>query len=181
MNTRQCGDGVQTSILQTSLYNFDQAARRLALDDAVRQKVLGPKERIELNINPILSDGKVINVKIFVVRHNDVLGPAKGGIRMTPDVTLDDVTGLAMEMTWKTSLIGVPFGGGKSGICFDPTSVSADRRRSSSARSRAASGGTSGRKSTCPPPTWAPTNATWATSATASPTRRARRSPTAAS
>ncbi|MCX7425835.1 MAG: Glu/Leu/Phe/Val dehydrogenase [Planctomycetia bacterium] len=128
MNTRQCGDGVQTSILQTSLYNFDQAARRLALDDAVRQKVLGPKERIELNINPILSDEKVINVKVFLVRHNDVLGPAKGGIRMTPDVTLDDVTGLAMEMTWKTSVIGVPFGGGKSGIRFDPTSVSANTK-----------------------------------------------------
>ena len=57
------------------------------------------------------------------MRHNDILGPAKGGIRMTPTVSLDEVTGLAMEMTWKTSLIGVPFGGGKAGICCDPAQL----------------------------------------------------------
>jgi len=112
------------SILQTSVHNFELAAKRLKLDEPIRQKILRPSEKIELNITPDLPDGKVTNIRVFVVRHNDTLGPAKGGIRMTPDVTLDDVTGLAMEMTWKTSLIGVPFGGGKSGICFDPTSVS---------------------------------------------------------
>jgi glutamate dehydrogenase/leucine dehydrogenase len=61
-----------------------------------------------------------LHVLAFVVRYNDILGPAKGGIRMTATVDLDEVTGLAMEMTWKTSLIGVPFGGGKAGICYDP-------------------------------------------------------------
>ena len=122
--TQRTGDG----ILSTSLHNFEQAASRLALDDAVRNKVLGPKERIELSINPVLPDRRVVNLKVFVVLHNDVLGPAKGGIRMTPDVTLDDITGLAMEMTWKTSVIGVPFGGGKSGIRFDPAAVSPDTK-----------------------------------------------------
>lgn len=68
----------------------------------------------------MLPEGRVLNLSAYVVLHNDALGPAKGGIRMTPDVTLDDITGLAMEMTWKTSLVGVPFGGGKSGIRFDP-------------------------------------------------------------
>ena len=119
-NMKQFAD----SILQTSLYNFEMVAKRLNLDEAIRRKVLEPKEKIEMNIDPVLPDGKVTNVKVFVVRHNDALGPAKGGIRMTPDVTLDDVTGLAMEMTWKTSLIGVPFGGGKSGIRFDPAPLS---------------------------------------------------------
>ena len=114
------------SILKTSLFNFDSAAERLGLDDAVRRRVMGPKEKIEVAINPVLSDGKTANLRVFVVRHNDALGPAKGGIRMTPDVTLDDISGLSMEMTWKTSLIGVPFGGGKSGIPFDPASVSPD-------------------------------------------------------
>jgi len=107
-------------ILQTALHNFDQTVARLNLDDEIRGKILGPKERIELSLSPVFPNGHVMNVKAFVVRHNDVLGPAKGGIRMTPDVTLDDVTGLAMEMTWKTSVIGVPFGGGKSGIRVDP-------------------------------------------------------------
>ena len=76
-----------------------------------------------MTIAPVFPDGTVHHIQTFVVRHLDALGPAKGGIRMTPEVTLDDVTGLAMEMTWKTALIGVPFGGGKSGIRFDPNTV----------------------------------------------------------
>jgi glutamate dehydrogenase/leucine dehydrogenase len=111
------------SILHTSLRNFNLLAKRLNLDEAIRQKILGPKEKIEISIDPVLSNGKVVNVKTFIVKHNDVLGPAKGGVRMTCDVNLDDITGLAMEMTWKTSLIGVPFGGGKSGIRLDHTSL----------------------------------------------------------
>lgn len=114
----------KNNILYTSLYNFNLLAERLDLDDAIRRKILGPKEKIEISIDPVLSNGKVLNLKAYIVKHNDILGPAKGGIRMTSDVCLDDITGLAMEMTWKTSLIGVPFGGGKSGINFDPTSLS---------------------------------------------------------
>ena len=114
----------KNNILHTSLYNFNLSAERLDLDDAIRRKILGPKEKIEISIDPVLSNGKVSNLKAYIVKHNDILGPAKGGIRMTSDVCLDDITGLAMEMTWKTSLIGVPFGGGKSGINFDPTSLS---------------------------------------------------------
>ena len=111
-------------ILQTSVHNFETTAEKLGLDAPIRQKLSGPREKIEVNINPTFSDGKAVNIQTFVVRHNDALGPAKGGIRMTPDVTLDDITGLAMEMTWKTSLIGVPFGGGKAGIHFDPGTIS---------------------------------------------------------
>jgi len=107
------------SILRTALSNFELAAKRLNLQQEIREKVLRPKERIELNMAPVLPDGNVTNIHVFIVRHNDALGPAKGGIRMTPEVTLDDVAGLAMEMTWKTSLVGIPFGGGKSGIRFD--------------------------------------------------------------
>lgn len=115
-------------ILQTALHNADAAAKRLNIDKAVRDKILPPKEKIEINITPELPDGKVVSVKVFVVHHNDALGPAKGGIRMTPDVSLDDITALAMEMTWKTALIGVPFGGGKSGIRFDPRRLSPEAK-----------------------------------------------------
>lgn len=116
------------SILQTALHNFESAAKRLNLKEAIYQKLLIPKEKIEVNVAPVLSNGKVANIPGFVVRHNDALGPAKGGIRMTPEVSLDDVTGLAMEMTWKTSLIDVPFGGGKSGIRINPAKLSPDDR-----------------------------------------------------
>jgi glutamate dehydrogenase/leucine dehydrogenase len=112
-----------SSILSTALHNFEQSAKRLKLDSGIRQKIGQPKERIEINISPVMPSGKLAHVRCFIVRHHDALGPAKGGIRMTADVNLDDITGLAMEMTWKTSLIGVPFGGGKSGIQLDPSTV----------------------------------------------------------
>src|SRR3989339_1702437 len=115
-----------TTIFQTSLFNFEQAARRLNLKSNVFEKLAEPKEKIEITVNPCLAGNHVVHVKVFVVRHNDALGPAKGGIRMAHTVTCDDVAGLAMEMTWKTSLIGVPFGGGKRGICYDPGKLSED-------------------------------------------------------
>lgn len=111
------------SILNTAIHNFQQAAKRLGLDDSMCNKLLVPHEKIEVNINPVLTDNKAANIRTFVVRHNDALGPAKGGIRMTADVNMDDISGLAMEMTWKTSLIDVPFGGGKAGICFETTGI----------------------------------------------------------
>jgi glutamate dehydrogenase (NAD(P)+) len=107
-------------ILETARHNFEQSASRLDLDEPLRQRLLRPKEKVEINISPVLPGGRLANIPIYVVFHNDALGPAKGGIRMTADVTMADVAGLAMEMTWKTSLIGVPFGGGKSGIACDP-------------------------------------------------------------
>ncbi len=111
-------------ILATTLHNLQGAARRVGIDPALHEKLVKPKEKIEWCGNPSLSDGRIMNITGFIVRHSDALGPSKGGIRMTPTVTLDDVTGLAMEMTWKTALIGVPFGGGKAGIQCDPRTLS---------------------------------------------------------
>jgi len=65
-----------------------------------------------------------VSIDAFIIRYRDALGPAKGAIRMTADVTLEEIEGLAMEMTWKTSLIGVPFGGGKAGIKYDGSLLS---------------------------------------------------------
>ena len=108
------------TILQTALWNVQQTARRLDLDENMTRQITEPAERIQSRVHPLMPDGRMLHAQVFVVRHNDVLGPAKGGIRMTAGVDLDEVTGLAMEMTWKTSLIGVPFGGGKAGIRIDP-------------------------------------------------------------
>ncbi len=113
------------TILSNALANFEQAAALLEgeVSPDVLLKIKQPKERVELTLGPQFDDGNLHMFRGFVVCHNDALGPAKGGIRMTPNVTLDDVNGLAMEMTWKCALIGVPFGGGKSGIVADPETL----------------------------------------------------------
>jgi len=118
INNQQSG-----TILDTALWNARQTAQRLGLNDDMTRQLIEPAERIQSRVHPLMPDGRMLHAQLFVVRHNDVLGPAKGGIRMSPTVTLDDITGLAMEMTWKTSLIGVPFGGGKSGICCDRSAL----------------------------------------------------------
>jgi len=111
------------TVLKTALWNVEQTAQRLNLNPDLARRIIEPKEQIRMVIHPQVSNGEMLHALVFLVRHNDVLGPSKGGIRMTPTVSLDEVTGLAMEMTWKTSLIGVPFGGGKSGICYDPAQL----------------------------------------------------------
>lgn len=113
-------------IIKTAMHNLEQAALRIGLEDSIFEKIAVPKEKIELRLSPLLSNGKVVNIEVYIVRHNDILGPAKGGIRMTSTVSMNEIVGLSMEMTWKTSLIGVPFGGGKSGIRFAPETVSAN-------------------------------------------------------
>jgi glutamate dehydrogenase (NAD(P)+) len=112
-----------STVLQTALWNAGQTALRLKLDDDMVRQLLEPCELIQSRVHPLAPSGRMLHARVFVVRHNDILGPAKGGIRMTPTVTLDEIAGLAMEMTWKTSLIGVPFGGGKAGICCDPAQL----------------------------------------------------------
>ncbi len=106
------------SILDVALKNLEKTTA--TLEGEVNVELLDtlrlPRERIELTLTPELSGGRIVPFKAFIVRHSDAIGPAKGGIRMTADVSVDDVGGLAMEMTWKCALIGVPFGGGKSGI-----------------------------------------------------------------
>ena len=111
------------TILQTSMHNFQQTVRALDLSPEITQKIVGPSEKIESRITPALTNGQIVALTAYIVRHNDALGPSKGGIRMAPNVSLDDITGLAMDMTWKTALIGVPFGGGKSGIQIDPATL----------------------------------------------------------
>ncbi|MGN8154885.1 Glu/Leu/Phe/Val family dehydrogenase [Agrobacterium sp. 22094] len=117
----------EESLLFHALENFDQTAS--GLRDRIPDEILGRmrefKSRTEITLAPRLQDGKSHVIKAFVVRHSDALGPSKGGIRMTGTVTIDDVSALAMEMTWKCALIGVPFGGGKSGIVQESRELNA--------------------------------------------------------
>ena len=118
---------VANTIFANATDNFRQAAALLEgqFTEDLLEKVYQPMERIEMTYGPLMGDGKIHLIKGYIVRHSDALGPSKGGIRMAPDVTIADVTGLAMEMTWKCALIGVPFGGGKSGIVATPKLLTA--------------------------------------------------------
>lgn len=119
------------SMLDTARKNFEDAAKMLrgTFDSELIRRVGTPRERSEITLSTQLSDGKIHLFKSFVVQHSDALGPCKGGIRMLPTVTLDDVSALAMEMTWKCALIGVPFGGGKSGIVANAEDYAPDDKQ----------------------------------------------------
>lgn len=95
-------DSANNSILQTARHNIQQASVGIGLETDIFEKISAPKEKNELRLSPALSNGKVVNIEAYIVRHSDILGPSKGGIRMTPTVSMDEVVGLSMEMTWKT-------------------------------------------------------------------------------
>ncbi|MBE2204227.1 MAG: Glu/Leu/Phe/Val dehydrogenase [Chthoniobacterales bacterium] len=119
-------ESTQDAVLRTAMHNYEATAERLGLPDAIARRLAHPKEMITLQLHPAMPDGRLLDVQAHVVRHCDALGPAKGGIRMDAAVTRDMVTGLSMEMTWKTALIGVPFGGGKTGIVCNPGELPPD-------------------------------------------------------
>jgi glutamate dehydrogenase (NAD(P)+) len=103
---------------------FDLAADRLNLDPGLRQVLRQPRRELTVHFPVKMDDG---NVQVFTgyrVQHNLGRGPAKGGIRYHQDVTLDEVKALAMWMTWKCAVVGIPYGGGKGGVIVDPKKLS---------------------------------------------------------
>jgi glutamate dehydrogenase (NAD(P)+) len=103
---------------------FDEAAMRLKLDDGMRKVLRSPARELTVNIPVQLDDGRLEVFTGYRVQHSVARGPAKGGIRFAPDVTLDEVRALASWMTWKCAVVNIPFGGGKGGIICDPNLLS---------------------------------------------------------
>lgn len=103
---------------------FDEAARRLNLDDGMRKVLRSPAKEITVHIPVQLDDGRLELFTGYRVQHSIARGPAKGGIRFAPDVTLDEVRALASWMTWKCAVVNIPFGGGKGGVICDPNLLS---------------------------------------------------------
>jgi glutamate dehydrogenase (NAD(P)+) len=99
---------------------FDEAAMRLKLDDGMCKVLRTPTKEITVNIPVGLDDGRLEVFTGYRVQHSLARGPAKGGIRFAPDVTLDEVRALASWMTWKCAVVNIPFGGGKGGVICDP-------------------------------------------------------------
>jgi len=103
---------------------FEEAAARLKLDDGMRKVLGAPLREITVNIPVQLDDGRLEVFTGYRVQHSLARGPAKGGIRFAPDVTLDEVRALASWMTWKCAVVNIPFGGGKGGVICDPAILS---------------------------------------------------------
>jgi len=103
---------------------FDEAASRLNLPEGIREIIKRPRRATIQSLPIHMDDG---SFKVFIgyrVQHSITRGPAKGGIRFHPDVTLEEVSALAAWMTWKCAVVNIPFGGGKGGIACDPTKMS---------------------------------------------------------
>ena len=103
---------------------FNKAADYLELDASTRAVLSNAKRQLIVSI-PVKMDGGEVQVfEGYRVQHNIARGPAKGGIRYHPNVTLDEVKALASWMTWKCATVGIPYGGGKGGVICDPKSLS---------------------------------------------------------
>ena len=103
---------------------FDAAADYLELDGSMRQILKHAKRQLVVSIPVKMDGGEVCVFEGYRVQHNVARGPAKGGIRFHPNVTLDEVKALASWMTWKCATVNIPYGGGKGGVICDPKSMS---------------------------------------------------------
>jgi glutamate dehydrogenase (NAD(P)+) len=103
---------------------FDMAASRLGLDNGLCKVLRMPSKEITVHIPVQLDDGRLEVFTGYRVQHSVARGPGKGGVRFSPDVTLDEVRALAAWMTWKCAVVNIPFGGAKGGVICDPRLLS---------------------------------------------------------
>ncbi len=109
---------------ESMMSRFDHAAQLLELDPSLYKVLRVPNREITIYIPVYMEDGRIEVFTGYRVQHNFARGPAKGGIRYAPDVTLDEVRALAAWMTWKCAVVNIPFGGAKGGIICDPFHMS---------------------------------------------------------
>ena len=108
---------------------LSEAAEIVGLPDHVRMILSEPKNELIVHFPVRMDDGSMRIFKGYRIQHNNILGPFKGGIRYHEDVSLDELKALAAQMTWKSALMGIPFGGAKGGIKFNPREHSEDELR----------------------------------------------------
>jgi glutamate dehydrogenase (NAD(P)+) len=124
MSAEGAGTEKELNPLANAELQFDEAASRLKLDPGIKEIIRRPRRATIVSLPIQMDDG---SFKVFLgyrVQHSIVRGPAKGGIRYHPDVTLEEVEALAAWMTWKCAVVNIPFGGGKGGIVCDPARLS---------------------------------------------------------
>jgi glutamate dehydrogenase (NAD(P)+) len=109
---------------ESAAHRFNEAAELLRLEDGMRKVLRTPSMELTVNIPVMLDDGRIEVFTGYRVQHSIARGPAKGGIRFAPDVSLDEVRALAAWMTWKCAVVNIPFGGGKGGVICEPQLLS---------------------------------------------------------
>ena len=114
----------ELSIYESMAARFDVAARKLNLDEGLYRYLRTPNREIIVHIPVALDNGRLEVFDGFRVQHSIARGPCKGGLRYGPYVTLDEIRGLAAEMTWKCGVVNIPFGGAKGGVICDPEKLS---------------------------------------------------------
>jgi len=115
---------VKPNPLDAARQQLDIAAEHLELDPGIHEVLKYPKRELIVSLPVTMDNG---TVKVFLgcrVQHSDARGPFKGGVRYHPDVTLDEITALAMLMTWKCAVVDIPYGGAKGGVCCNPKEMS---------------------------------------------------------
>ncbi len=116
------------SALGSAHFQLAEAARHLRLDDGMHQVLRHPRRSLTVAVPLTHDDGRLEVLTGYRVQHSITRGPAKGGLRYHPGADLDEVTALAMWMTWKCALIDIPYGGAKGAITVDPTILSSAER-----------------------------------------------------
>lgn len=109
---------------QDAFYQLETAAKRMELDQGVLERLKNPKRALQVSVPVKMDSGEVRVFEGYRVQHSLVLGPGKGGIRYHPHVSLSETAALAMLMTFKCALVGLPLGGAKGGIKVDPNELS---------------------------------------------------------
>jgi glutamate dehydrogenase (NAD(P)+) len=112
------------NLYDVAVAQFNDAAERLGLSQPMRAILSKPKRELVVNFPVRMDNGNVEMFTGYRVQHNINRGPAKGGIRFSPLVSLDEVRALAMWMTWKCAVVGIPFGGAKGGVICEPRKMS---------------------------------------------------------
>ncbi len=114
----------ELNVYESAEARFELAARRLGLEQGIYKYLKYPSKEITVYIPAAMDDGRIEVFIGYRVLHSSVRGPGKGGIRFSPDVTLDEIRALAAWMTWKCAVVNIPFGGAKGGVICDPSKLS---------------------------------------------------------
>lgn len=114
----------ELSVYESMAARFDVAASKLHLDEGLKKYLRCPNRELIVHIPVAMDNGQLRVFDGYRVQHSIARGPCKGGLRYSPDVTLDEIRGLAAEMTWKCAVVNIPFGGAKGGVVCDPSQLS---------------------------------------------------------
>jgi len=124
LTTKLSGVTAPKNAHEVALENFDLAADALNLDESIRAMIKYPERELAVSIPVRMDSGKIVRFQGYRIQHNTARGPAKGGIRFHPNVTIEEVRALATWMTWKCAVVNIPYGGGKGGVTVNPKELS---------------------------------------------------------